>query len=103
MILTDEQRERLRAELEQVHERGDKLSAFLQSADCDDLPQEDQLLLAAQLSAMGTYLAVLQIRLQRADAKAEAAQPAPAEPFTGDMPPGLLDVQAGDEVAGDCA
>lgn len=85
--------DRMQEEMEQLNERIVKLTDFLDTPTFDAIEQIDQSLLSTQLMAMMTYSNILEMRLLRAK----------PEPFTGDMPPGLLDAQAGDEIAGDCA
>lgn len=55
--------DRVRLELAELQDKGDKLSAFLTSSAVHELPAEEQNLLGRQLVAMIEYRAILQARI----------------------------------------
>ncbi|HFC6388666.1 TPA: hypothetical protein ACFNMI_001758 [Neisseria bacilliformis] len=60
---TDTWKQRLEIEAEELNEKIDKLSAFINGAAFNELPKEQQELLAKQLFSMAAYNEVLKTRL----------------------------------------
>lgn len=58
--------ERMIAEGEQLADRVEKLGAFLVGPVYKTLPEDDQVLLSAQVGAMTAYLQILTLRISRA-------------------------------------
>jgi hypothetical protein len=60
--------DRMRIELDDLVERGDRLNGFMESPKFQELPEEEQFLMTAQLGAMTTYGSLLGRRLAIAEA-----------------------------------